>query len=486
MKDLLGYVCIGHILEAGSQQEIKEIVWDFCSILINESSMPEEAVNQGPGIQQQFTEFFSNLDLTLETIGTFMSVVLKQSDFDEESFQNKVERIAFENVKFQLTNSMYLLPPKTCFQLFCLFNRFCRTDSLPLRIPTKSMDFLAKRLYVIPPLDDFDGSLKAMFKHVAHYSETRTIRAIMKCYNEFVRGVLIEARLKHRIFGQKATYKDRIKTVSLTSDHIVVYDDDETDPNQTEVPTTRTPTGPVIFKMALIKFKMETIKKEGMVGFSLRGYPRGEGIDLWFNESTQAHDKYKWSSSIKTAIGNNKKRMSQLTNIKTGHHLEDQPLGAIPRPFRSVSTTSGATTTSSGDESIRSSSVSSFYYDGPSSQDEDRAENKPFLEEKKSEEEASIQHGFKLTKDLDLNAVRNILRATESYEEDKQNQQSDRTPLCSEGVIDFRPKNFARREFDDVQSLNSFTDNNLNVDEIPSKPQLRRQTYNHTVVSNLD
>ena len=91
------------------------------------------------------------------------------------------------------------------FQLFCLFNRFCDIQKIPMKLHEKAVQFLLRKIG-IPiaenkswPYLPFQNFLQCVFRH-RQLLDVAMTEAVNHAYDEYVRDILIEKSVSFRTF----------------------------------------------------------------------------------------------------------------------------------------------------------------------------------------------------------------------------------------------------------------------------------------------
>ena len=207
-----GYASIGHLFEYSDDQTqsgYKEVLRK----LVTDLHVDEDATCHWQGFGN-FELFFYNICINVENTSKYLTSILKLPDFENSRFELKVERMVWDllqsDPKFQqvLQNPQTLEEQKEeriCFQLFCLFNRFCDIQKMPMKLHEKAVQFLLRKIG-IPiaeskswPYCPFQNFLQCVFRH-KQILDVALTEAVDRAYDEYVRDILIEKIVSFRTF----------------------------------------------------------------------------------------------------------------------------------------------------------------------------------------------------------------------------------------------------------------------------------------------
>ena len=239
--------------------------------------MNEEMVNSSTGFWR-FDEFFEKIEPTTENMEKFLRGILKQPHVDDHRFQLEIERIVWDMVKFSYDRFCTTsLSREDYFRLFCIFNRLCDPETLLLG--KRAVSFLFAK-FVQTPLEEFEGTFKNIGDIVCSWQRgngtinKNYVIIIKKMYDDYVRDIIIESRVKLRLpyktplYGKGTILK---KTISITSRKLVVYEDDADGLKNLDVPSKQEPTGKIIHEMSLVSAETK-ISPESKGLFSLKSF----------------------------------------------------------------------------------------------------------------------------------------------------------------------------------------------------------------------
>ena len=343
-----GYVALGHLLamkpSSSSPNDCKKTLRDFCSVLFGR--MDETTVHKSNGFWR-FDEFFQNIEPTAENMAKFLTGILKQPHVDDYKFQLGIEHVVWDIIKFSYdrfcSNS---LMREDLFRLFCIFNRMCDPECLLLG--NSATSFLFGK-FLKTPSAKFEASYKNLAESLSNWQKIAGIHyenyviIIKKLYDDYVRDIIIESRVKFRlpyktsIYGKGSILK---KTISITSKNLTVYEDEEDRITNLDVPTKREPTGKIIHEMSLVgcehkiapnskgifaskskKFDVLAIRSSGSTGSAT-------GVDIMFDTGKEIYDVCAWTNAIKEcmeSINSNSNRLIRLREDLLQYSLEDIP-----------------------------------------------------------------------------------------------------------------------------------------------------------------
>ena len=329
-----GYVAVGHLLASknlSADVDSKKALRNFLTVLFGR--MNEEIINSSTGFWR-FDEFFENIEPSTENMAKFLRGILKQPNVDDHRFELEIERIVWDMIKFSYDRfCTTVLSREDYFRLFCVFNRLCNPETLLLG--KRSVSFLFAK-FVQTPLEEFEGTFKNIGDIVCSWQRNcgvirhneNYVIIIKKMYDDYVRDIIIESRVKLRLpfkttmYGKGAILK---KTISITSRKIIVYEDDVDGLKNLDVPSKQEPTGKIIHEMSLVSAETKiSPESKGLFSsrskkfdvLSIRSGPGSDtGIDIVFDTGKEIYDVYAWTNAIKESeelIRSNSSRLMRL------------------------------------------------------------------------------------------------------------------------------------------------------------------------------
>lgn len=237
-----GYASVGHLFEHCEDQTefgYKQVLRK----LVSELYVDEDAAcgRQGFG---NFERFFDNIPISVETTSKYLANLLKLPNVENSTFELKVERMVwdliqldpkFEQVLRNSRNPEEKKEERMCFQLFCLFNRFCDIHKIPMKMNEKAVKFLLQKVG-IPigknkslPHFPFQNLLECVFRHKQVLDELLTV-AVEHAYDEYVRDILIEKTISFRTFttwtpgGSQKITTGKSRYTQMDYEYTVVYE----------------------------------------------------------------------------------------------------------------------------------------------------------------------------------------------------------------------------------------------------------------------
>ena len=85
------------------------------------------------------------------------------------------------------------------FRLFCLFNRFCNTDEIPMILGAQAQFLLYSWLNISEPPREFKATFVNVLDNILTRRDNYVVVLAKKYYDQLVRDILIENRLAFRI-----------------------------------------------------------------------------------------------------------------------------------------------------------------------------------------------------------------------------------------------------------------------------------------------
>ena len=347
-----GMVAVGHVLENKSPDAYLQAMRHFCTIMF--CNMDEKLIYKSSGYWR-FDQFFSSVEVSVESFGKFVAGILRRPDADLAQLQLQIERIAWDFVKCDFDGfSGGGLDGASRFRLFCLFNRFCRRDSIPLRLHRRAAVFLCKELGLPTTLDP-EPSFRGLLKHAAVFSNSvhrgnngALTKAVKRMYDEFVRDVIKEGKVQFRVkddtFGSIVN-GSRTKTHAVTSRHLIIYED-------TDVYEDDACTGKVIHMIPLIAVGVRP--SNGLFGRSKmylelvsknRAYP---SIEMAFAANKDSFDLFSWNQAIQEAVHRTRTNATGLTKAYSKLGIGESPPASRVLKQRHSSASINASTTEAG------------------------------------------------------------------------------------------------------------------------------------------
>ena len=223
------------------------------------------------------------------------------------------------------------------FRLFCIFNRLC--DSKTMLMGRKKSSFLFGKFVKTPP-DKFEGTFEKLADCICKWQKNEDVcnenyvTIIKKVYDDYVRDVIIESKVKFRLpykgalYGRGSILK---KTISITSRNLTVYEDEEDGLDNFDVPTKREPTGKIIHEMSLIGCQTKispnskgifTSRSKKFDILSIRCAGMETGVDIMFDTGKEIYDVYAWTNAIQECIENINTNSNRLIRLQKDLLLE--------------------------------------------------------------------------------------------------------------------------------------------------------------------
>jgi len=246
-----------------------------------------------------------------------------------------VERLAWNIVKYDYDElTCPVVTRRVFFRLFCIFNRLCDAPSnMPMRLSFKAAAFVAReigfssRMFDDMPAPDFNQLLKK----ICAQRQILDTRAIKKLYDELVRDVLKEGRVRYRVLdgkgagilgGGTAGGDKVIRTATVTSRQLIIYDDDPSDVHANlEQPHSAEPTGRVLFRLPLMDTETRVLRgllNKNKMYLQLSSKSRGGAriLELIFDKTSQDFDLYSWSQALQEAAYATQINSNRLTKVQ--------------------------------------------------------------------------------------------------------------------------------------------------------------------------
>ncbi len=307
-----GLVAVGHLLANKSPDNYFKALRHFCTLIF--CNMDEKDIHKSSGFWR-FDQYYKSVNVNVDSFGKFVNGILRRNDTDRFQLQLQIERLAWDMVKFDFDRfigpeSASIVNRAAIYRLFCVFNRFCCRNGIPMVLPERACIYLCKELG-IPVMADQDEpkTFTAFISHVAENIYVLKAKAIKRLYDEFVRDVIKEGRVKYRVLGSTVAAagslmisNDKIRTHTVTSRHLIIFDDNE-DPDQ---PICNEPTGKVLHRIPLIDIETKVVnsmfaknKKYLHLVSKSKATP---SIEMCFDITKDHFDLYSWSQAIQEAV----------------------------------------------------------------------------------------------------------------------------------------------------------------------------------------
>ena len=203
-----GYGSIGHIFELAETQsnnKIRLALGNFITKLFVEC---DENVVSRIGFRQ-FNTYFDNVQVSVNSATSYLRGVLKQHHVNDLDFELKVERSVWNllltsfDFKCKIQTYDHSDDPENdedfCYQLFCLFNRFCDTKKVPMALSHEALNFLLQKFGIAELVSrSMPTRLLPFIEYVYTQKRSNATSAVKNAYDEFCRDILIENRISLR------------------------------------------------------------------------------------------------------------------------------------------------------------------------------------------------------------------------------------------------------------------------------------------------
>ena len=327
MKVPDGFVSIGHLLANKTKEQYVQTLRHFCTVVF--CNLGEDMIHKSTGFYR-YDQFFSSVDANVESFAKFVGGILRHHEADAFDLQLAVERLAWDLVKYDYDRyASSKLDRKTdLFRLFCVFNRFCCSNQIPMTMPEKAACFIFKEIGVPLPYEGQDGdtelTLEQYFQCIHANRATVSIKAVKRLYDEHVRDVIKEGRVKYRVVEKGLVGQAKaIRTVTVTSRRLIVHEDD----GDLDCPHKTEPKGTVEHKIPLIDTETKVLK--GIFGKSKMYLQLASKsntvpmIEMVFDQNRDHFDLYSWSQAIQEAVYSTQANTSRLakTYLRLGLDL---------------------------------------------------------------------------------------------------------------------------------------------------------------------
>ena len=205
-----GYASVGHLLDITKRHSSL----DYKSILLKlvehiYAVDIDGSISSREGFKH-FETFFNEIEVSVESGRKYLSGLLQLSIIDDSSFEREVEELAWSLIK---SDYGFYLPysndideedkdkeEKLCFQLFCIFNRFCETTLIPMQLENNAKNFLFKK-FGWPHLIDKNKqrlSFRQFYEQVSKRRDGFMLINVKKSYDEYVHDIMKEGNILFR------------------------------------------------------------------------------------------------------------------------------------------------------------------------------------------------------------------------------------------------------------------------------------------------
>jgi hypothetical protein len=227
---LNGYASIGHLFQLHKDQfneGYKAVLFQLVTKLymgLDESIVDRDGFSQ-------FANYFKNVPVCIESSSIFIRDILKRQEVSDFSFQITVEKMVWEMVKpfyiqknylrmdredpsigrkkflksasedssFGTKKSLSLDREDLSFRIFCLFNRISDTDIIPIRLSPQGMHVMYSWLSIHKPPAELFATYGNILANITKRKDPFLIVSTKKCYDQYVRDILVEERLMFRV-----------------------------------------------------------------------------------------------------------------------------------------------------------------------------------------------------------------------------------------------------------------------------------------------
>ena len=197
---LNGYASVGHLFEIQPEQ-YNEGYKNVLAQLVNKIFMGlDETIVDRTGFRQ-FSNFFHHVPVSVESASKFLRGILKRHEVNDFSFQLTIEKLVWRIIKAYYIKRQYFNSEREelAFRLFCLFNRFCDTDDIPMLLNSQAIFLLYSWLNIPEPPKELKATFGNILHHILQRRDAYLTVITKKCYDQYVRDILVEDRLIFRV-----------------------------------------------------------------------------------------------------------------------------------------------------------------------------------------------------------------------------------------------------------------------------------------------
>ena len=109
------------------------------------------------------------------------------------------------------------------FRIFCLFNRFCETDVMPMKLSPQALYLMYSWLSISEPPNAFIPSFGNILANIFRRKDSYSIIAAKQAYDQYVRDILIEQRLMIKIKRVTSKNGSNYVRIGKTASQNVLY-----------------------------------------------------------------------------------------------------------------------------------------------------------------------------------------------------------------------------------------------------------------------
>ena len=222
-----GYAAVGHLFELAddnqNQPGLKRVLEKIVTHVRYPGFIDETCLLLNRNTQEQYEKFFSNVVINMDSAHRYLSTIVKPTRFEDRAFGSKVERIVWNLLKSDPKWNQVLINPQKssekreegiCFQIFCLFNRFCECEHIPMKINDEALKFLLKKFGIQTSQNKLSFTFLHFLECVYQRRDSFILVGIKQAYDEYIRDVLIEKRISFRTrtyYSGKLTGRQKVK-----------------------------------------------------------------------------------------------------------------------------------------------------------------------------------------------------------------------------------------------------------------------------------
>ncbi len=221
-----------------------------------------------------------------------------------------------------LKNRLFLRLPN---RLFCIFNRLCDPTELPMLVPERAAYYLLKEIGI--PLRSVresrnvgvgDLTLAELLQIVPDNSKTVVVKKVKMLYDELVRDVIKEGRVRYR---PGSSGQEKTKTFTVTSRRLMVRDEVDGDLDQ---PERAEPTGKVLHRQPLVDAETRVVKGGLLSGNKmflqvLATSPgkrkRTPALEMVFDVNKDQLELYSWIQAIQEGVYSTQANTNRLDKL---------------------------------------------------------------------------------------------------------------------------------------------------------------------------
>lgn len=331
-----GYLSIVHLFEqAGAHENHQKGYKLFLNKLVAKLYTDSQDSIFDLAEFRRFHLMFDDNTVDMESVCEYLCGIQRRNNMDDHLYCLEFEKCVWEVLKAteeELTsNIVQCCKEDIFFQLFCLFNRFCEPDEIPMKISFSATMFLAKHFKASrgPTVSHEALTFPEFLNFVCspyrkQCCDRILAKAVKKTYDMFVRDILMEGREVYQVRTCSGKRSSKITTknlISLSSLYLKVYKDDP-NANPEALYQIEPPLNDVLLSIPMSDVTIEyESKKKGESILNIIQISSGDGnvgVDLIFDTNDFFDNKnfVEWKKTLEEAKVNARCKTNRLLKTK--------------------------------------------------------------------------------------------------------------------------------------------------------------------------